>query len=180
MMTGKERECYFCSLYFFTTTKENLMKTWYSCKIKHTKENEEGILKQVTEAYLVDAVNYTEAESRIYEIAQEITHGEFFITQITKTNITELVKFTEDDDWFKSKITYLAADDDSGKEKKINVYLLVCAKNVGEAFEHINRYLSGMLVPYEVPSISRSNIIEVFPFQSEQAAVSVNSDTEND
>lgn len=155
------------------------MKTWYSCKIKHTKENDDGILKQVTEAYLVDAVSYTEAETRIYEIAQEITHGEFFVTQITKTNITELVKFTEDDDWYKCKVSYIAADDDSGKEKKINVYLLVCAKNVGEAYEHISRYLTGMLVPYEVPSIAKSNIMEVFPHVSEEAP-SVNAAEDED
>lgn len=144
------------------------MKTWYSCKIKYTKENDEGILKQVTEAFLIDAVSYTDAESRIYGIAEEIIPREFLVTQITKTNISEIVKFTEEDDWYKSKVSYIAADDESGKEKKINVYLLVCAKNVGEAFEHINRYLAGMLVPYEIPSISLSNIMEVFPYQQEE------------
>ena len=46
------------------------MNTWYSCKIKYTKENDEGLLKQVTDAFLIDAVSYTDAETRIYEIAE--------------------------------------------------------------------------------------------------------------
>jgi hypothetical protein len=147
------------------------MKTWYSCKIKYAKENDEGLLKQVTEAFLVDAISYTEAETRIYSIAEEILSREFVVTQITKTNISEVLKMEEADDWYKSKITYVANDDESGKEIKVTIYYLVCAENVKQAFEFIEEFMSSMLVPYQVPSITKTNIVEVFPFSEEDSTV---------
>ena len=58
------------------------MKIWYSCKVKYSKEQENGMLKQVTEAYMVDALSYTEAESRIYEAMERDISGEFAVTQM--------------------------------------------------------------------------------------------------
>ncbi len=66
------------------------MKTWFVCKAKFQKESDQGIIKSVTEAYLVDAFSYTEAESRIYEVLENMIQGEFMITQISKSNINEL------------------------------------------------------------------------------------------
>ncbi|MEO9662450.1 MAG: DUF4494 family protein, partial [Maribacter dokdonensis] len=40
--------------------------TWYECKIKYRKlDDASGMLKVKTEPFLVDAISYTEAESRI-------------------------------------------------------------------------------------------------------------------
>ena len=43
------------------------MKTWFTCKVKYQKQDDEGRIKNVTEAYLTDALSFTEAEARIYE-----------------------------------------------------------------------------------------------------------------
>ena len=43
------------------------MYEWFECKIKYEKTLESGLLKKVTEPYLVDAINFTEAEKRIYD-----------------------------------------------------------------------------------------------------------------
>ncbi len=40
---------------------------WYECKVKYRKTDETGTQKVTTEAFLVDALSYTEAESRINE-----------------------------------------------------------------------------------------------------------------
>ena len=40
---------------------------WYECKVKYRKTDEIGNQKVTTEPYLVDAISYTEAESRINE-----------------------------------------------------------------------------------------------------------------
>lgn len=125
----------------------------------------------MTDAFLVDAISYTEAETRIYAIAEEILSREFVVTQITKTNISEIIKMEEADDWYKSKITYVANDDESGKEIKVTIYYLVCAEHVKQAFEYIEEFMSSMLVPYQVPSITRTNIVEVFPFSEDDNAI---------
>ena len=41
--------------------------TWYECKVKYRKMDETGAQKMANEPYLVDAISYTEAESRINE-----------------------------------------------------------------------------------------------------------------
>ena len=140
------------------------MKTWYTCKIKHNKEAEDGLLKQVTEAFLVDAVSYTEAETRINDIAAQDMHGEWAVTQITKTNIVEVIPSEEAETWFKCKVSYSTVDGDSEKEKKINTYMLVCALHIKMAFEMIEEHFKGMLVPYDIPSITQTNIMEVYPY----------------
>ena len=37
------------------------MHTWFTCKIRYEKTLDSGMMKKVTEAYLMDALSYTEA-----------------------------------------------------------------------------------------------------------------------
>lgn len=147
------------------------MKVWYSCKVKSNKEGDDGMLKQVTEAYLVDAVSYTDAESRIYEAMEVNIAGEFSVTNITKTNISEVVNHEDADYWYKSKVTYSTIDGDSEKEVKINSYYLVSAENVKQAYERIEASLNSMLVPFEIPSVALSPIVEIFPYERDEEKI---------
>lgn len=144
------------------------MKTWYNCKVKSTKETEDGSIKQVTEAFLVDAITYTDAETRINEIAERDIPGEFMITQITKTNIGEVIPSEDSFTWFKCKVVYVTVDADSEKEMKINSYLLVAAQHIKQAFETIEEHFRGTMIPYEVPSITQTPIVEVYPYDKEE------------
>ncbi len=147
------------------------MKIWYSCKVKYMKQNDEGLMKAVTEAFLVDAYTYTEAESRIYQAMEQNIAGEFSVHSITKTNISEVINYDDQENWFKCKVTYSTVDGDSEKEVKINTYFLVSAEHVKEAFERVEDNLSSMLVPFDVPSITLTNIIEVYPFAEEEEKI---------
>ncbi len=145
------------------------MKTWYTCKVKSIREGEDGSLKQVTDAYLVDAVSYTEAESRIHDLIGKETPGEFSVSNISKTNISEVINFEDVDTWFKCKISYATVDADTEKEVKINTYYLVSAAHAKEAYERVEDSLSSMLVPFDIPSVTLTNILEVFPYMKEEA-----------
>ena len=149
------------------------MKIWFTCKAKYGKENDEGIMKQVTEAHLVDAVSYTDAETRIYAAMEQNIAGEFAITAITKSNISEVINYGDTDYWYKCKVTYATVDGDSEKEVKINTYFLVGAEDVRQAFVRVEDNLSAMLVPFEIPSIAKTNIVEVYPY-AEQDEIPAN------
>lgn len=140
------------------------MKVWYSCKVKSSRETEDGHLKQVTDVYLVDAVSYTEAETRINELVGKLTPGEWSITNISKTNISEVINYEDVDTWYKCKVSYSTIDADSEKETKINTYFLVSANDAKEAFDRVSDNLSSMLVPFDIPSITLTNIYDVFPY----------------
>lgn len=143
------------------------MRVWFLCKVKYAKENEEGLLKNVSEQYLVDAVSFTEAEARIYDMLGSVIRGDFQVTNISKSNIVDVFFFEDIDVWHKCKITYIITDADSGKEKKVTQFMLVTAHDVKEAYDRIYESLDNMLVSFRVPEITESPIVEVFPFEKE-------------
>lgn len=139
------------------------MKQWFLCKVKYQKEDENGRLKSVTEPYLVDAVSFTEAETRIYEEMGERVRGEFMITGISKSKIVDVFHYDDADIWHKCKVVYYVAEE-SGKEKKITNQMIVTAKNAKEAYDRIYLSLNNMLVSFQVPEVIESPIIEVFNY----------------
>lgn len=140
------------------------MNSWYTVKIKYTKQLEDGRLKRVTEPYLIDAVSFTDAEARIYEEVGSSIQGEFLITGISKTDFADIFYYEDCDDWYKCKLTYVSMDTDSGKEKKISANYLVTAANIQQAYERIHESMEEMMVTFEIPSISLSSIVEVLPY----------------
>lgn len=144
------------------------MKIWFICKVKYAKEDDKGILKNVSENYLVDAVSFTEAEARIYDELGSIIRGDFQVTNISKSNIVDVFHYDDIDIWHKCKITYVVADEDSGKEKKVTQIMLVSAHDVKEAYDRIRESLNNMLVSFRVPEVIESNIVEIFPYVSEE------------
>lgn len=140
--------------------------TWYECKVKYRKLDESGAQKIVTEPYLVDALSYTEAESRMNEEMSAYVSEEFRLTNIKMANYSEIHPFENADRWFKSKISLLAYDEESGKERKSNMYLLVQANDVKEAFDNTTHALKNTMGDYSITAISESPIMDVFPYFS--------------
>lgn len=139
---------------------------YFEVKVKYIKVGEDGREKKVSELYLLDAMSFTEAESRITENLREIIQGDFCIEAIKKSNITELVESNDgnDDKWFKAKVTIIDADSISGREKKSNLYFLVAGENVDKALENLQKSLSTYVVPFEIVQVGDSNIMDVFPY----------------
>ena len=138
------------------------MAEWYNCKIKYFKPCGDGPVKKVTENYLVDAMSYTEAESRIIMEMEGIS--EFSIQSITKTNINDVVLPGKDgESWFKTKVTYVVQDEDSEKEKKVTTYSLISATSAKDAYERTEEWLKSMTIPFEIPKVEETNLIDVYP-----------------
>ncbi|QZT37762.1 DUF4494 domain-containing protein [Halosquirtibacter xylanolyticus] len=142
------------------------MNTWFECRAKYVKIDEAGREKKVNEAYLIDAVSFTEAESRIYKELEQMISGEFTVTKIAKTNIVEIIPTEDGDRWFKAKVTFISVDEDSGKEKKVSQHVLVLANDVKQAYERVESGMEGMTVDFEIPNIAESPIMDVFPYFS--------------
>lgn len=141
------------------------MRTYFIATVKYAKENDQGLLKNVSEKYLVDSVSFTEAEATIYDLLGSSIRGDFQVTGISKANIADVFIYDDIDIWHKAKITYFVADADSGREKKISQYMLVSAHDVKEAYDRITESLSNMLVSYRIPEIIESPIVEVFQYE---------------
>lgn len=144
------------------------MRVWYEVKVKYAKENEQGLLKSITEKYLVDSVSFTECEAIIYDRLGSQIRGDFQVTAITKSNIVDVFYYEDADQWHKCKVTYLLADSESGREKKVTQYMLVTADGVEQAHQRIQESLSNILVSFRVPDVVESPIVEVFPYEKEE------------
>lgn len=139
---------------------------WYECKVKYRKTDETGVQKVTTEPYLVDAISYTEAEARINEEMKAYISEEFKITNIKFANYAEIHPFENADRWFKSRVSLLAYDEESGKERKSNMYILLQANDVKEAYDNTVEVMKGTMGDYTIPAISESPIVDVFPYFS--------------
>jgi len=140
---------------------------WYECKVKYRKFDEATATQKIkTEPFLVDAISYTEAESRItQEMAAYLSESEEIkITNIKVANYAEIHPFENADRWFKSKVSLIAFDEESGKERKTNLYLLVQANDVKEAFENTVSTMKDTMGEYTIPAVSESPIMDVFPY----------------
>lgn len=143
------------------------MQTWYECKVKYLKIDQGGHERKVNDNYLLDAISYTDAEARIFQQMHELTNGEFQVMNIKKSNITEVIPSETGEWWFKAKISLVTIDEEAGKEKKINNYILIMADDINHALKRLDEGLAYMLVPYAATSIQLSTIAEVFPYDDE-------------
>lgn len=141
------------------------MASWFQCNIKYQKEQENGSLKTITEQYLIDAVSYTDAEVRIYQELSSIMK-EFRITNIGPAKLTDVFHYDDAEVWYKCKVVYVSLDEKSGKEKKINNFMVVSAANLKQAYERIEESLKTMLAPFDIDQITKTGILEVFPYVS--------------
>ena len=127
-------------------------------------QTDNGLVKNVSEQYLVDAMTFTEAESRLIE---ELAEGrkEFTVMSVARSQIKDVIYYGDTELWFKCKVSYTTVDPESEKEKKVSTLALVNAQDVGEAWERILEHLESMLVPFTVNKVEESPIVEVIEYK---------------
>ena len=109
--------------------------TWFETKVKYQKTMEDGSEKVVSEAYVVDALSFTEAESAIIDEMSVYVSGELKVSGIGKAGYGEIFFSDVDDDdkWYKAKLQFITIDEKSEKEKRSNVTYLVQAKSLARS-----------------------------------------------
>lgn len=142
------------------------MHNWFECKVRYEKVMENGMNKKVTEPYLVDALSFTEAESRIIEEMTPFITGEFTVSDIKRANYSELFPSEEEaaDRWFKCKLVFITLDEKSGAEKKTSTQVLVQAADLRDAVKKLDEGMKGTMADYKIASIAETPIMDVYPY----------------
>ena len=143
------------------------MNSWFTVKVKYTKQLENGALKRVSEPYLLAAMTFTDAEARIYEELGTLIQGEFIVNGITRTELNDIFAYDDTGIWYKCKVQYDNFDADTEKSKRVSQNFLVEAKSVKEAFDRMTESLKGLMVDFQIPSIIQSPIVDIFPYNEE-------------
>lgn len=142
------------------------MPVWYQATIRYQQPDDKGINKTITEVHLVDAVSYTDAESRIYDsVASNL--AEFFLSKLSRMRLSE-VFFVEDgaETWYKLKVQYITFDEKTQKEKKVPYNMLINAPDPREAYDLLKERL-GKIQDYIITDVNITNILEVIPYEKE-------------
>ncbi|CCY16374.1 uncharacterized protein BN773_00461 [Prevotella sp. CAG:755] len=144
-----------------------MMNEWFECKIKYEKTMDNGQVKKVTEPYLVDAINFTEAEKRIIEEMTPFMTGEFQVADIKRARYAELFETPGDeaDRWFKCKLTFVTLDEKSGAEKKTSQNVLVQASDLRGAIKRLDEGMKGSMMDYVISSVAETPIMDVYHYQ---------------
>lgn len=142
------------------------MKKYFLVKTKYEKVVENGVVKKVSELRLVDALSFTEAETRITKEMQPFASGEFEVSNITPQKVNEIFFNKDAEKWFKAKVNFVTLDEEKVIEKKIAVTMWVQADVIGEARNSIVENMEGTLADYEIESISETKVVEVLTYQS--------------
>lgn len=159
------------------------MPNWFLGKIRYQQpiddatvgtRNEEFIkLKTITEAYLVDAVSYTEAEARLYQEIAANTGGsarpDFEITNINRMKLADVFFSDEGGEvWFKVKAMFITDDEKTGKQKKTPSLMLVNAETPRQAYDRVEQSLKTALDPFEITDVNTTKILDIFPYNEEE------------
>ena len=141
------------------------MNNWYECKVKYEKTLETGTQKKVTEAYLVDAMSFTEAENRIIEEMTPYIVGEFEVTAVKKARISELFIDPEGDKWYRAKVMFITIDEKTGVEKKAASTMLVQASDFQRAVKNLEDGMKGTMSDWEINTIAETLLMDVYGLQ---------------
>ena len=139
---------------------------WFECKIRYEKVMEDGLQKKVNENYVVDALSFSEAETRITEEMSAYISGEFEVADIKKAAFKE-VFFTDDniaDKWYKAKLQFITIDEKTEKEKRSTVTYLVQAGSMNGAMNNIDEVMGGTMIDYVVASVAETTIMDVYEY----------------
>ncbi|WP_288286217.1 DUF4494 domain-containing protein [uncultured Prevotella sp.] len=138
--------------------------TWFECKIRYEKTMEDGMQKKVTEAYVVDALSFSEAEERIIEEMSSYISGEFNVTDIKKAPYGEIFFSDQEmaDRWYKAKLQFITLDEKTEKEKRSNVSYLVQAGSFNGAVKNLEEVMGGTMIDYSIVSVNETTLMDVF------------------
>lgn len=139
----------------------------FECGIRYEKTMENGMQKKVTELYIVDALSFTEAESRIIAEMEPFISGEFEVVSEKITKYSELVETSDGDKWYKAKVNYITLDEKSGAEKKQAFFYLIQAKDIDHARGRLNEYMKGSFADWECEALQETKIMDVFVYKAD-------------
>ena len=146
---------------------------YYEVKIQYQKMQEDGKEKKVTEQYVVEALTFTEAESRIIEEMTPFIDGDFDVVseKIAPFNEIFLSDNSTDDKWFVSKVAFITIDEKTEKEKKQTFRYLVQAATSELALDYTKEMFSHGMSDYCIEAVQDTPTLDVFLYEVKKDVV---------
>ena len=139
------------------------MKDWFTAKIKYLKQDSDnGTIKKVYEAYLVNALTHTEAEARLQSILEEFI-PDYELVRLDKANFNQVIIDKSEVYFFKIRIYSIYTDEKENNSKQSEVYMIQ-SQSSKDAIAKLEVFLHLSVAEWEVKSVLKTNIMEAFPY----------------
>lgn len=139
---------------------------FFLCKVAMPEMQENGVEKDVTKQYAINAIDWAEAQARITEHLTPYCKGNMTIKDIKPAKFTEIF-FTDvetDDAWYSAKLAYITVDERSGKEKrKLHTHLFQ-GSSLDGASKVIGEAIGNTMIDYDKTELKDSKIFEVIEY----------------
>jgi hypothetical protein len=141
------------------------MRDLYEVTVKYDQMTDKG-QRRISEMFLFDAVNFTDAETRAYKELKTLG-GNLAVRKIAINNYAEIFENDFDGEkWFKVKVTMITFIPETMKEKKTNMNMLILADSVEQADKDIRKKLE-VTMQFEITAVMETRIMQYFPYREE-------------
>lgn len=137
---------------------------WFECKVRYEQTQDDGMLKSVTETYVVDGIDFGDAFKGICEYAIKHIANEFEIVAMKMAQYAEIALYNSIGNvFYRVKINMITIDEKTDKQKKTPLFLLVRADNINGARKAVDdEYMKGTMTDYEISSVVETKIVDFY------------------
>lgn len=144
------------------------MYNWFECKVRYDKTLDTGLIKAVTEPYMIDALSFTEAEARIIEEMKPYISGDFSVSDIKRVKYSDTFFNESGDRYYRARLHFITIDEKSGAEKKTAINMLVQASELKEAIEIIESEMKKTMIDYSITAVTETAIMDIFTYKTKE------------
>lgn len=136
------------------------MATYFECKARYDRVQENGSTRKVKESYLVDALSCTEAEARLTDVLAAYVSGDMAVTSVRESAVSEVVGEPGGNVWI-AKVDFPLVDEKTGAEKKAVSQIAVWADDFDSACEKIRESLKDSVADWRIEAVSMSAVADI-------------------
>ncbi len=146
---------------------KSIVSNFFESKVRHESTTEDGTQVKMNSLLVVDALSFSECETRINEYAGDNYHGEFEVLTENKAAYKE-VFLTEGEKFYKLKVAFITIDEKTEKQKKSKVTYLVQADSIEGAQKVFDEVMHDSMADYVVESVHETVIEDIIVCETKE------------
>ena len=140
--------------------------TWFECTCQYGKQMEDGAMKKVKETSTINAMSFSEAETRFIDEMKDYNLRDFDVTAIKIAPYKEIFfdDTEESDYWYKVVLEFITIDEKTEKEKRTKTTYLFQAQTFEQAKRNVVEAMHATLTDYSIAKIEETKIMYCFDY----------------
>ena len=130
--------------------------------IKYEKIDADGVQKVVSEKYLFEAEDFTQAEQFFCEQMTPFLSGEYEVVELKPQKACEVLRSDDGaaDSWFLAKVAFITLDEKTAKEKRTIQKFYVEAVDFSDALARVDNELSKSMCEFVFVSLQETPVVD--------------------